>query len=125
MYTKITHSVNEVIEYHGHTFDSGHGDKFRTKSNNMNSGKLNDVEPGYLLLSQEIALDDLNSDLDSSKYGYIILTGGNSYHRDIKYYNAETNQIICSSRNPGSESNNVFLFLDQESTVFKVVKIHG
>lgn len=93
---------------------------FRIKGDSMNGDKLNDTPDGALVLGREIGRHLWQDGFHDHKYGCIILSKDNIYHKDISGFNPESGEILCKSRNELFKP--FTLFLNDVYQIFKVIK---
>ena len=95
---------------------------FRIKGESMNGGSLNDTPGGALVLAREVGRHLWKSGFHETKYGFIILSKDNIYHKDIIDFNSDTGDIICHSRNPSREFSDFPINLNDVYQIFHVIK---
>ena len=88
----------------------------------MNGGSLNDTPGGALVLAREVGRHLWKSGFHETKYGFIILSKDNIYHKDIIDFNSDTGDIICHSRNPSREFSDFPINLNDVYQIFHVIK---
>jgi len=95
---------------------------FEIKNDSMNGGKLDDTPSGALILGRELGRHHWLDGFNPSKYGWIILSKTNIFHKDIIALDRSNGTITCHSRNPSPEFTDFQLNLNEIYQIFKVIK---
>lgn len=94
-FTTTTFKVDKVAKGNYLAFD--------VKNDSMWNEGGYDTPDGAEILAREIGRHLWTGKFKQEKYGYILMTKQNIFHKDIKEYNEETGEITLSSRNPTCE----------------------
>ncbi|QES93116.1 hypothetical protein F0358_10560 [Empedobacter brevis] len=92
---------------------------FKTANESMNGGGLNDTPGGAEILGREIGRHLWDS-FRHEKYGYILMTKKNIFHKDIIDYNKDTGKLLLHSRNP--EEKDFEIDINDVYRIFNVIK---
>ncbi len=114
-----TKNTMELINFDYRSFE-GTQIAFRSLTEKMNSGKINDTPTGAIVGCEEIPLDEWEKELSLNDYGYIIKSK-DLLHRDIISYDSKKNTIECASRNKDLKPINEILNIEN-AQIYKVVE---
>ena len=92
---------------------------FKTTNESMNGGGLNDTPGGAEVLGREIGRHLWDS-FRHEKYGYILMTKKNIFHKDIIDYNKNTGKLLLHSRNP--DEKDFEIDINDVYRIFNVIK---
>ncbi|MDT0647470.1 hypothetical protein RM545_12280 [Zunongwangia sp. F260] len=125
MKTTSTMQTAEVLRSKSVALTEIRTEAFKVTSDNMNNGKLGDVKIGDLLLGEELTPDHWENNLAPNKYGYVIISNGNSYHKDFINFDAAAKTSTWKSRNPAASVQDISLDLNDDCQMFKIIKIQA
>lgn len=92
---------------------------FDIKGDSMNGGMLDDTPDGAKVLARELG-KHLWQSFRPEKYGYILMTKDNIYHKDIVDYNSDNGKLTLHSRNPKCED--FTINLNDVYRIFYIIK---
>ncbi len=92
---------------------------FDIKGDSMNGGMLDDTPDGAKVLARELG-KHLWQSFRPEKYGYILMTKDNIYHKDIVDYNPDNGKLTLHSRNPKCED--FTINLNDVYRIFYIIK---
>ncbi|WP_408040288.1 CIA30 family protein [Tenacibaculum amylolyticum] len=95
---------------------------FEIKNDSMNGGRLDDTPSGAFILGRELGRHHWLEGFNPSRYGWIILSQTNIFHKDIIALDKAKGTITCHSRNPSPEFSDFELNLNDIYQIFKVIK---
>lgn len=111
-FTTTTFKVDKIAKGYYLAFD--------IKNDSMNGGGIDDTPNGAEILAREIGRHLWNGKFRHEKYGYILMTKKNIYHKDIKSYDENTGMLTLSSRNPLEQD--FELSINDVFRIFNVIK---
>lgn len=111
-FTTTTFKVDKVAKGNYLAFD--------VKNDSMWNEGGYDTPDGAEILAREIGRHLWNGRFKNEKYGYILMTKQNIFHKDIKDYNEQTGEITLSSRNP--ECEDFKISINDVFRLFNVIK---
>lgn len=110
----------EDVTFNVDKYGLGNYKAFRVKGDSMNGGGINDTPDKAMVLARELGKHHWKDGFNASKYGWIILSEVNIFHKDI--INSKNGSIICHSRNTSPEYSDFELKLNDIYQIFKVIK---
>ncbi len=95
---------------------------FEVEGDSMNGGGINDTPEGSELLVRELAQHHWKDGFRDSPYGWVIIHKSTVLFKDIKAFNKETGDIVCSSRSGLPQHADFTINLNDVRQIFKVIK---
>ncbi|WP_167596581.1 helix-turn-helix domain-containing protein [Leeuwenhoekiella sp. ZYFB001] len=117
------HEDFEKVVFNVDRYGRGNYKAFKIKGESMNSGMIDDVPDGALVLAREIGRHHWKDGFHDAKHGFIILCKDSIYHKDIVDFNKESGDIVCESRNNNREFVKQFsINLNEVYQIFRIIK---
>lgn len=120
-----TGTVNQDFEssvFNVDQFGRGKYMSFTVKGDSMNGGSIDDTPDGAKVLGRELGKHHWRDGFKPTKYGWVILSTHNIFHKDIIDFEPETGCIKCHSRNKSPEYSDFELSLNDVYSIYKVIK---
>lgn len=95
---------------------------FEVEGNSMDGGSINDAPEGAELLCRELGRHHWKDGFYDSIYGWVIVHKDTVVYKDIKDFNLETGDIVCSSRSGLPQHPDFTINLNDVRQIWKVIK---
>jgi len=112
----------EEISFNVDHLGRGNYIAFEVQGESMNGGGINDAPEGAELLCRELGRQHWKDGFRDSQYGWVIVHKDTVLYKDIKYFNKETGDIVCSSRNKLPQYPDFTINLNEVRQIWKVIK---
>jgi hypothetical protein len=95
---------------------------FDVQGDSMNGGKIDDTKDGAELLCRELGRQHWRDGFRDSRLGWVIVHNDTVLFKDIKYFNSDTGDIVCSSRSGLPQHPDFTINLNDVRQIWKVIK---
>lgn len=95
---------------------------FEVEGNSMDGGSINDAPAGAELLCRELGRQHWKDGFRDSIYGWVVVHKETVLYKDIKEFNIETGDIVCSSRSGLPQHPDFTVNLNDVNQIWKVIK---
>lgn len=95
---------------------------FEVQGDSMNGGGIDDTPEGAEMLCRELGRQHWKDGFRPSQYGWVIVHKKTILFKDIKEFDKETGNIVCSSRSGLPNHTDFTINLNDVMQIFKVIK---